>query len=92
MSQRLQKTRDDWKVIQLRNSTISGLTVTEKKVLRLLAEALSNKEIAAKMGLSPSTVKRHVENILRKLLLRNRVEAAVYAVKAGLVASNNEKS
>jgi DNA-binding NarL/FixJ family response regulator len=58
----------------------------------LVAEALSNKEIAAKMGLSPSTVKRHVENILRKLLLRNRVEAAVYAVKAGLVASNNEKS
>jgi DNA-binding NarL/FixJ family response regulator len=92
MLRRLQEVRHNWKVIQLRNSTTSVLTVTENKVLRLVAEALSNKEIAAKMGLSPSTVKRHVENILRKLLLRNRVEAAVYAVKAGLVASNNEKS
>ena len=45
-----------------------------------MAKGLSNKEIAVSMRLSPSTVKRHVENILRKLQLKNRIEAAVYAV------------
>ena len=56
------------------------LSQREREVLKLLAKGLSNKEIAVSMRLSPSTVKRHVENILRKLQLKNRVEAAVYAV------------
>ena len=57
------------------------LTCQEKRVLNLLAEALSNKEIAAELGISPCTVKRHLENILRKLNLKNRVDAAIYAVR-----------
>ena len=52
----------------------------EREVLKFVAQGLSNKEIAVKMRVSPSTVKRHVENILRKLQLKNRIEAAVYAV------------
>ncbi len=59
----------------------SPLTEREKKVLLLVAEAQSNKEIAASLRISPSTVKRHLENILRKLGLKNRVEAAIYVLK-----------
>lgn len=59
------------------------LTQQERAVIKLVAEAQTNKEIAATLGISPSTVKRHLENILRKLRLRNRVDAAVYAVKSG---------
>ena len=56
------------------------LTRQEKKVLNLLAKARTNKEIAESLGISASTVKRHLENILRKLHLRNRTAAAVHAV------------
>ncbi len=58
------------------------LTLREKKVLGLVGEANTNKEIAAALGISPATVKRHIENILRKLCLKNRIEAALYAVGA----------
>jgi DNA-binding NarL/FixJ family response regulator len=57
-----------------------ALSAREAEVLKLLAKGLSNKQIAVSMRVSPSTVKRHVENILRKLHVKNRVEAAVYAV------------
>jgi DNA-binding CsgD family transcriptional regulator len=57
-----------------------NLTAAEKRVLNLVAQAKTNKEIAAGLGISPATVKRHLENILRKLELRNRVEAAIYGV------------
>ena len=59
------------------------LTAQEKKVLKLVVKAKSNKEIARDLGISPSTVKRHLENILRKLQLKNRIAAAVYAVRMG---------
>jgi len=64
-----------------------ALSPRETEVLKLLAQGLSNKDIAVKMRLSPATVKRHVENILRKLQLKNRVEAAVYAVTEATGAS-----
>lgn len=56
------------------------LTPAEEKVLGLVADSLTNKEIASSLGISPATVKRHVENIFRKLGLRNRVEAAIHAL------------
>lgn len=59
------------------------LTAQEKKMLKLVTKAQSNKEIAQALGISPSTVKRHLESILGKLRLRNRVAAAVYAVEIG---------
>jgi len=47
------------------------LTVKEKEVLDLVAEAKTNKETACDLKISPATVKRHLENILRKLQLRS---------------------
>jgi len=61
----------------------SKLTAAEKRVLTLVSAGETNKEIAAVLCISPGTVKRHLENVLRKLALRNRVEAAIY----GLVAN-----
>jgi DNA-binding NarL/FixJ family response regulator len=46
-----------------------------------VAQAKTNKEIACHLKISPATVKRHLENILKKLQLKNRVEAAVYSVR-----------
>jgi DNA-binding CsgD family transcriptional regulator len=54
------------------------LTAAEKRVLRLISRAKTNKEIAKDLGISPATVKRHLENLLRKLNLKNRVELAIY--------------
>lgn len=56
----------------------------EVDVLRLLAQGLDNNEIAAQLGISGKTVKNHVSNILMKLQLANRVQAAVFAVRSGL--------
>jgi len=59
---------------------VTILTATENRVLTLVTLAKTNKEIAGALGISPATVKRHVENLLRKLKLKNRVEAAVYGL------------
>ncbi len=59
----------------------STLTATEKKVLALVSDSLTNKEIAKALGVSSSTVKRHLENIRRKLSLKNRVDAAIYGLR-----------
>ena len=59
------------------------LTWQEKKVLKLVVEGQTNKEIAAALDISPFTVRGHVENILKKLKLKNRVQAAVFAVRMG---------
>lgn len=50
------------------------LSERESEILRFVARGLSNKEIAGAMRVSPSTVKRHLENIFRKLRVKNRVE------------------
>ena len=74
---RTMKAEKSW--IAVRNRT-PKLTAAEKKVLDLVSLARTNKEIAVILGISPSTVKRHVENVLRKLHLKNRVEAAIYGL------------
>lgn len=58
----------------------SSVTPTEARVLKLISQSLTNREIAQLLRISPATVKRHVENIFRKLGLRNRVEAAIYGL------------
>jgi len=62
------------------------LTERETEVLRLLAQGLSNKELARALTIGEKTVKTHVSNILAKLGVPSRTQAALYAVRTGLVS------
>ncbi len=82
------------KVLQcLRAASIDSETVAqgpelsdrETEVLRLIANGKDNAEIARDLHISPKTVKNHISNILMKLQIENRIQAAVYAVRRGLV-------
>jgi DNA-binding NarL/FixJ family response regulator len=66
-------------------STHADLSEREIDVLRLLAAGKGNAEIAQELFISPKTVKNHIASILVKLQIENRIQAAVYAVKAGIV-------
>ena len=66
--------------------TLDELTEREKEILTLLASGLSNAELADKLFLSETTVKTHVSSILRKLHVRDRVQAVIAAYDAGLVS------
>lgn len=61
------------------------LTDRERDVLGLLVDGQSNKEIAASLGIGEKTVKTHISNILAKLGVQSRTQAALHAVRAGLV-------
>ncbi len=66
-------------------STLSELTEREQEVLSHLADGASNDEIAAALVISPKTVERHRENIMRKLNLHSRVELVRYAIRKGII-------
>jgi two-component system response regulator NreC len=66
--------------------TSAQLTEREQEVLTLLAEGLVNREIGEQLGISPRTVARHRENIMRKLGLHSRTELVKYAIRIGLIA------
>ena len=61
------------------------LSDREIEVLKLIANGKDNALIAAELHISPKTVKNHISNILMKLQIENRIQAAVYAVRSGIV-------
>ena len=71
--------REKGLVVKARRSA-AVLTRTEERVLALVSQSMTNREIASTLGISPPTVKRPWKNILRKLGLRNRLEAAIYGL------------
>jgi len=68
-----------------KESGLSGLTEREQEVLTYLAEGSSNEEIASALVISPKTVARHRENIMRKLNLHSRAELVRYAIRKGII-------
>lgn len=67
------------------------LTPREEEVLALVARGMANKEIAAALAIVEGTVKRHLQNILAKLHLRNRVELATFAITQGYAAPTSPR-
>ncbi len=68
-----------------RSTGPSGLTAREVDVLRLLAQGLSSKQIAARLVIAPKTARNHIEHIYTKLAVSSRVAASLYAVEQGLL-------
>ncbi len=71
-----------------RSDRASGLTTRERRVLELIGQGCSNREIAEQMGLAEKTVKNHVSSLLRKLGLRRRTQAAVLVERSRHVAAS----
>ena len=70
---------------QIEEQIRTELSDREIEVLKLIANGKDNAMIAAELHISPKTVKNHISNILMKLQIENRIQAAVYAVRSGIV-------
>ena len=81
----LKKIAATMKVRQAIDDDDVPLTQRETQVLRHVALGLSNREIGKSLEISVETVKEHVQNILRKIAVSDRTQAAVWAVRKGLV-------
>jgi DNA-binding NarL/FixJ family response regulator len=81
----LQRVRASSAQPEIEQTIRSELSEREIEVLKLIANGKENAEIAAELHISPKTVKNHISNILMKLQIENRIQAAVYAVRSGIV-------
>jgi DNA-binding NarL/FixJ family response regulator len=81
----LQEFREPGQDVSQQAEARDELTPREIDVLEQIVQGVSNKEIAVALSISENTVKIHLRNILEKLHLQNRIQAAVYAVREGLV-------
>ena len=72
--------------------TPDPLTEREVEVLQLVAQGISNQEIAERLVISEATVRTHIGNILNKLHLANRVQAALYALRKGITSLDDSKT
>jgi len=71
--------------------SVEALTEREREVLGLIARGLSNRAIARALGLTEGTVKIYVSNILNKLNVRSRTQAAIYALRNGMVSIQEDE-
>ena len=73
--------------VQMSRDPVQSTTLTarELEVLRLVARGMSNRDIAKELFISENTVKNHIRNILEKLQMKSRMEAAMYAVRSKLI-------
>jgi DNA-binding NarL/FixJ family response regulator len=81
----LQRVRATSTQPEIANTIRAELSDREIEVLKLIANGKDNAVIAAELHISPKTVKNHISNILMKLQIDNRIQAAVYAVRSGIV-------
>ena len=81
----LQRVRASSSQPEIETTIRSELSDREIEVLKLIANGKDNAVIAAELHISPKTVKNHISNILMKLQIGNRIQAAVYAVRSGIV-------
>ena len=81
----LQRVRATSTSPEIADTIRSELSDREVQVLKLIANGTDNAQIAAELHISPKTVKNHISNILMKLQIENRIQAAVYAVRSGIV-------
>ena len=88
MTKSLQQLAARREPLQREHAPFERLTPREEEVLKVLAQGLSNKEIAAQLVVSVATVKTHVEHIIQKLHVSDRTQAAVKAVRQGLLATS----
>ena len=84
-SKMLQRIRASSSQPEIERIIRSELSDREIEVLKLIANGKDNAMIAAELHISPKTVKNHISNILMKLQIDNRIQAAVYAVRSGIV-------
>ena len=86
-----QRTRQSVKApLESHRRIVETLTPREREVLILLGTGLSNREIGERLVISEKTAKTHVANLLRRLAVKDRVAAAIFAVKAGLSDDDTE--
>jgi len=81
----LQRVRASSTQPEIESTIRAELSEREIDVLKLIANGKDNAMIAAELHISPKTVKNHISNILMKLQIDNRIQAAVYAVRSGIV-------